>query len=175
MSRGPGRIEQAIAKTFEDHQEETFDVEELARIVYPGINRIEKKHRVAVLRAARKVAWRMNWSYWYQEVPSAPAVFGNLLNVRSYGLAMVRSQYRWRPTTLDQHRARVDDPKSHDSRWAWIQPGGSWWLHVEINKAKANGDDDRAADLKRQLNRSLVPQFIRAGLRPPPEIMENAK
>ena len=60
MSRGPGRIEQAIATAFERHPQRSFTTDELVAIAYPGVRRIAKKHRVAVLRAAKHVAGR----YW---------------------------------------------------------------------------------------------------------------
>ncbi|CAH1653436.1 conserved hypothetical protein [Hyphomicrobiales bacterium] len=175
MSRGPGRVERIITSTFEGNPEGAFDVEELARLVYPGIEQVEKKHRVAVLRAARKVAHRMHWGYWHSSRPSGPAVFGNKLNLQSYGFARVRAGWRSPWDTMDDLRQRLIDPKAHGSRWEWIQPGGSWWLHVEMNKAKVAGDEAHFTDLHRQLNRLLVKEYIRAGLRPPPEIMENAK
>ena len=61
MTIGPGRIERAIAATFFAQPSMTFTVEELVVIAYPGLNRIEKKHRVAVRRAANKVAVREWW------------------------------------------------------------------------------------------------------------------
>jgi hypothetical protein len=61
MSRGPGRIERAIEETFTANPSETFTVDELVATAYPGTDEIEKKHRVAVIRAADKVAARLWW------------------------------------------------------------------------------------------------------------------
>ena len=55
MSRGPGRIERAIYDLFADHPEGAWTTEDLCRRVYPTANRIEKKHRVAVLRAVKTI------------------------------------------------------------------------------------------------------------------------
>ena len=60
MSRGPGRIERAIASAFAAEPDNAFTIGDLCIRVYPEIARgfalPEKKHRVAVLRAAKKVA-----------------------------------------------------------------------------------------------------------------------
>jgi hypothetical protein len=53
MSRGPGKIEQAIGEAFKSEPERTFGTDDLIAIAFPDINHVEKKHRVSVLRAAR--------------------------------------------------------------------------------------------------------------------------
>jgi len=76
----------------------------LSRPAYRGVNRIEKKHRVAVLRAADTVAKRLHWEKWkcertfqggYYEanVAGRGAVYVNMLDARSYGLGMLRICY----------------------------------------------------------------------------------
>ena len=60
MSRGPGRIERAIEAAFTAEPSRAFPVETLALVAFPGVNRLEKKHRIAVLRAAHKVAERLD-------------------------------------------------------------------------------------------------------------------
>ena len=55
MSRGPGRIERAIEALFASQAGRTFSTDELVEAAYRGVNRIEKKHRVAVLRAAKRL------------------------------------------------------------------------------------------------------------------------
>lgn len=67
MSRGPGRIERAIDAAFAAEPDGAFTVERLAGMAYPEAGRIERRHRVAVLRAARNVLerrpeWRMERS-----------------------------------------------------------------------------------------------------------------
>jgi hypothetical protein len=56
MSRGPGRIQRAITAAFERDPKRSFTTDELVELAYPGVRRIETKHRVAVLRAAWHVA-----------------------------------------------------------------------------------------------------------------------
>jgi hypothetical protein len=61
MSRGLGRVGRAIKAVFEAAPDDAFTVEELCRLIYPGISQVEKKHRVAVIRAAfRLYPWLMS-------------------------------------------------------------------------------------------------------------------
>ena len=55
MSRGPGPIQRAIRALFDAHPDLAFTTDELAEHCYPGVNAIERKHQIAVLRAAWKV------------------------------------------------------------------------------------------------------------------------
>jgi hypothetical protein len=57
MSKGPGRVERAIAGVFEAEPDNAFTIEDLCDRVYPR-EPVEKKHRVAVLRAAKNIAKR---------------------------------------------------------------------------------------------------------------------
>lgn len=63
MSRGPGRVETLLRHVFLDSPEGIFTTAELCRHVY-GRGRIEKKHRVAVLRALRSLARRSMPTLW---------------------------------------------------------------------------------------------------------------
>jgi hypothetical protein len=51
VSTGPGRVMRAIKTAFDRSPSATFTVADLARIVYPDAKRIERKHRVAIIRA----------------------------------------------------------------------------------------------------------------------------
>jgi hypothetical protein len=57
MSRGLGRIAQALLRIFNESPAETFRTSSLCRLVY-GVQRVEKKHRVSVLRAMRTLVSR---------------------------------------------------------------------------------------------------------------------
>jgi hypothetical protein len=141
MSRGLGRIERAIEALFTAEPSRTFSTDELVEVVYRGVNRIEKKHRVAVLRAADKVAKRSHWEKWkcertfqggYYEASLAGrgAVYVNMLDARSYGLGMLRICYdnaRESRSTAELE-AMLDDKD--------FAPGGSWWFAVEEAKIK---------------------------------------
>lgn len=61
MSRGPGHIERTLKALFATEPNAAFTTEELACRVYPHIKHVQKKHRVAVIRTAKKfLPWRMS-------------------------------------------------------------------------------------------------------------------
>src|SRR6516225_6738775 len=111
MSRGPGRIQRAIEAVFSNSPTETFTVEELAVIVYPGINRVEKKHRVAILRAAYASLDRTGWGAFGSARPGRHTVFFNWLDVRSYATARMRSDFLYYMHSPLEIVAMLDDPK----------------------------------------------------------------
>jgi hypothetical protein len=66
MSKGPGRIERAIEAAFAADPDNAFTTEELCeRAYFPAVNLIEKKHRVAVVRAGKRLAERMERFSWF--------------------------------------------------------------------------------------------------------------
>jgi hypothetical protein len=58
-------------------------VDELAAVAYPGINQVEKKHRVAVLRAAAAAAQTCGWWYGQAQQPGHSMIYGNPLDLSS--------------------------------------------------------------------------------------------
>ena len=107
MSRGPGRIERLIEATFADGPDLTFSTDELAAIAYPGLNRIEKKHRVATVRAAWAVAQRKWWTANRCDHTGHMLVFSNLTSARSMAAASIR---RRRVIDVDALEMLLDDP-----------------------------------------------------------------
>ena len=78
MSRGPGRIERAIKAAFDAEPTRVFTTEHLCTRVYPGVASIEKKHRVSLIRAAKRVVQREpNWRITRTHLPGAPFLFFN--------------------------------------------------------------------------------------------------
>ena len=76
MSRGPGRIERAVKGAFDAQPNHTFTTDELCACVFVGIQRIEKKHRVSLIRAAKRVVAReRHWRMTRASKPGAPLVF----------------------------------------------------------------------------------------------------
>jgi hypothetical protein len=55
MSRGPGRLERAIRALFDANPDLAFVTDELCEHCYPDARPIQRKHQVAVLRAAWNV------------------------------------------------------------------------------------------------------------------------
>jgi hypothetical protein len=78
MSRGPGRVERAIKAAFDAEPTRVFTTEYLCTHVYAGATKIEKKHRVSLIRAAKRVLQREhNWRMTRTHMPGAPFVFFN--------------------------------------------------------------------------------------------------
>src|SRR5579872_2150128 len=105
MSRGPGRIERAIRTLFDANPELAFVTEELCEHCYPGVA-VEKRHQVAVLRAARSIIkddpdWRMVRG----DGPGSPAVFCNCANLQSYTLGQAMAHY-WNYLSRFEKRER---------------------------------------------------------------------
>lgn len=149
MSRGPGRIERAIEAAFRAEPSRAFTVEALALVVFRGINRIEKKHRVAVLRAAHSVAERSGWRVMREGGLS----FYNPVELRSYAQAMLRFHARGdtaRGITagLERNLYALDDPSIKVDWRQYMEPGSSWWEVVEIERCRRSGDHARADELQ---------------------------
>jgi hypothetical protein len=78
MSRGPGRVERAIKAAFDAEPTRVFTTEYLCSHVYAGTTKIEKKHRVSLIRAAKRVLQREhNWRVTRTHMPGAPFLFFN--------------------------------------------------------------------------------------------------
>jgi hypothetical protein len=58
MSAGPGHVMRTIMATIAANPRQAFTVDDLCDRAFPGANRIEKKHRVAVIRALDGIATR---------------------------------------------------------------------------------------------------------------------
>jgi len=155
MSRGPGRIQRAIEHAFRQHPSATYAVDELVLIAYPGLNRVEKKHRVATIRAADTVAKDLGWQGMRADRPGHPVIYGNQLDLRSYATWNMRRDFIEGALTAERIEAALDDPKAWHSRWSWVQPGGAWWQRVEINRARAAGDNAVADAMIAKLNASV--------------------
>jgi hypothetical protein len=163
MSRGPGKIEQAIETTFTRFPDQTFSTTELGPIAYPGINRIEKKHRVSIIRAADKVAKRIAWVGFRTEAPAGEMVYYNLLNVRSYGLGRLRTNFLNYGYTLHELEERLDNPDVRNSEWSHKQPGGVWAMHVDLRKADLAGNLAEGERLREELRHILESRMRAAG------------
>ena len=160
MSRGPGRIERAIAAILDAEADNAFTTEDLCERVYSGVNRVEKKHRVAVLRAANKLVKRRdNTGCQRCENLGGSRVYFNIDNVMSYAMARLKTDQfnhyrsnddRWFTPSALLRRHRPDRfQKGHVYRWhrsseaelraelaeggrnhKHVVPGGVWWKHT---------------------------------------------
>jgi hypothetical protein len=162
MSKGPGRIERAIEALFKAKPNDAFSTVELCDHVYAGINRVERKHRVAVTRAANKVCARMpDWGTYQSWRRGAELIFHNRASIMSYALARKKAD-AWEWDTDKSIRADLE-PGGSDHHL--IVEGGSWWLHVKLHIADRDGDrSERAEALRREYDEvrasyNLPPQY----------------
>jgi hypothetical protein len=94
MSRGPGRIERELQRIFfAARLDNAFTTEELAERLYPGAT-IGKKHRVAIIRAARALSKRPGYEdlhSWHGENLGRTHVWFNRANVMSHAMASLKA------------------------------------------------------------------------------------
>jgi hypothetical protein len=152
-TRGRGRLQKAIEAAFRQNPSKTYSVEELAPIAYPELGEIEKKHRVAILRAASAASEACGWCYRCAERPGHPMIYGNPTDLRSYATWHMRLDCLTGDMAPDQLATAFDDP--NDAAWKRVQPGGAWWCHVEIYNARAAGDAERAKQVEEELAASI--------------------
>jgi hypothetical protein len=146
MSRGPGYVERAIEELFTSSPTQAFSTDELVAAVYPGVNRIEKKHRVAVLRAADKVAKRLRWEKqqcerfgWGGE--GRGSIYFNKLDVHSYAIGRMRADFVHAGESVSALETRIAPDGDHAE---YVAHGGSWWIHVQQFKIEAGIPVDAA-------------------------------
>jgi hypothetical protein len=128
-----------IEALFAQKPSDTFSTDELVEHVFRGVNRIEKKHRVAVLRAADNVAKRLgHWAKWKCErtfqhnMSGRGAIYANVLDVHSYAIGRLRTDFLYR----DQSIAALETMLQTGDKARFIARGGAWWIHVEQHKAE---------------------------------------
>jgi hypothetical protein len=140
MSRGPGRIERSIRELFDANPDLAFVTDELCEHCYPGVRPIERKHQIAVLRAARNVLKAdPNWT--------AKRECGDQGN-------------RWKFYNRDSGESRLRGlrPKSKQPvphEWEWVNFGPGFGRarrkvprepHEAVSDTRARKRDDRAQD-----------------------------
>jgi hypothetical protein len=175
MSRGHGKVQRAILAAFAAEPDRAFLLSELCEQIYSGRNRIEKKHRNAVARAARAIP---SIDHMRRETLGSELVFYDPLNVMSYAMARLKADalgpgaaYRnndYRPVKqriwhgVDITSWRRYDISSDQIFRQMLAPGGNhhkhvvtggaWWQHTEIRKALARGDEETAARLQAEMD-----------------------
>jgi hypothetical protein len=135
---GPEHIERVIESAFIDNPDSAFTTDELCRLVYPGLRRIERKHRAAVVPVAKKISERMGkHRTWFQaEQRGGPLVFFNHASVTSYALARLRAHlFSW---SWSEERLKAEiAPGGRDHHL--VVEGGAWWKHCQgyVDKQRA--------------------------------------
>jgi hypothetical protein len=158
MSKGPGRIERALADIFDRERDNAFTLEDLAERVWPGLTQLSKKHRVSLARAARNLGRRRpEIQGFHGENLGNALVFFRHDELLSYAMARLKADrfrgYRnkdrraldWRTTKNDNTlRRRLDDELYRKL----IGPSGAWRRDVDMFLAERDGDHGRLARLK---------------------------
>jgi hypothetical protein len=161
MSKGPGKIQRAVEALFIAQPDTAFTVEDLATASFPGINHIEKKHRVSVLRAAAKASVRTGWSHMTAEALGGMAIFFNQRSTRSYVLAKARARFP------DQDAATLSEwlesgRKSNgaiEKLRANGKPGEAYDLHVRLFIAQLGGEEEAIESLRRQIDAKAIEKY----------------
>ena len=163
MSRGFGIIQCAIVAVFIAEPDNGLLLSELCERVYRGINRIEKKHRVAVARAAYRIPWL---AHMKRETLGCEVVFYNPASALAYGMARLKSdnfsryerhndpRFQWKePRSEADFRAMLASGRDHHK---YVVEGGAWWRHAKKEYAKCSGDDKTYQRLKNEQNKELA-------------------
>lgn len=166
MSRGPGKVERAIEAAFASRPDDIWPLGELAEAVYRGINRVEKKHRVAVGRAARNVCARKRWTWVIPLRMGAENVYYNLASLRSYCIGRMHGFWELSAdiTTRDLCDAfdGLDAPLA--AKWfveknaSYWQEGGVWQDHVHWEQLRQSGREDEARRLEAEWEERTAPE-----------------
>lgn len=154
MSKGPGQIQRALEALFIAHPDTAFTVEDLATASFPGINQIEKKHRVSVLRAAAKACGRNGWSYVNAEALGGMAIFFNQRSTKSYVLAKARARFPDRDAATlsgwlegeEESNGVIEKLRTNG------QPGEAYDLHVQLFTAQLDGDEEAIETARRKID-----------------------
>ena len=150
MSRGPGHIEQAIAGVLDAKPDDAFTTEDLCRVVYPHAKQVEKKHRVAVLRAVGRLQ-RDTLDCLTSKHLGGTCVYFNRTSVQSYAMAWLKAHeyYASADLRIYDHMIKSEAElramlKPGGNHHEYVQPGGALWRHVQswIAELAARRDKD---------------------------------
>ena len=159
-------MQRAIMAAFESEPDNAFLLSELCERAYPRIKQIQRKHRVAVARAAKTIK---TIDSIQRQTLGRELVFYDPLNVMSYAMAQLKSDF------IDGEDYRNNDPRKAQLRkrskrkatteqdlrkrlalgerqHKHIVKGGAWWRHTEIERAKKRGDRKTLKRLQAQQN-----------------------
>jgi hypothetical protein len=94
-SLGPEHIEREIKAALTANPDNAFTTDDLCDRVYPGLKRVERKHRAAIIPIAKKVCERLgeHWDWWRSEMRGGMFVFWNRTSVTSYAMARLKSDF----------------------------------------------------------------------------------
>jgi hypothetical protein len=165
MSRGPGSIERGISAAFAAEPNNAFTTDDLCRRAFPRVKRADKKHRVAVLRAAQK---RPELRWLRSDHLGGQCVFFDPYSLMSYAMAQLKggrglgfASYNNNDDRILDHR-RVSEADLRASllpggvNHKMIVPGGPWSDHVAMWIARRDGDKETVDRLEAKRRDALV-------------------
>ena len=127
-----GKLQQAIKAVFEAQPDNALLLSELCERAYRGVNRIEKKHRVAIARAVQGIP---ELKHMRRETLGGELVVYNPCNVMRYGMARLKADCCGRYERHSDPRFTWKQPRSEADFRAMLAPGGSHHKHVELGGA----------------------------------------
>ena len=164
MSRGSGRIERAIIEAFKDDPDNAFTVAELYDRIYPVSLWFDKKHRVAIIRAATSLKRRwpdLGWTY--SGNLGGQKVFFDAANIMSWAMARLKADELENYDNQDRRTRRWTNGASEDELYAslleggknhdCIIEGGPWRRHRDMWIAERDGDTARLQELQAEQDR----------------------
>ena len=160
MSKGLGHVGRSKVKGFRDQSKSPcFCTVEghVCERVYGG--KSSRAERVAVLRAVKGLAARrpdlgIKGVRGEFSGRGRPMTFFNRYRVLSYAMGRLKDDnflpWCWKPEA--ELRARLA-PGGRDRHW--VEPGGAWWRHTEMEIAKRDGDHEKLARLEAEQERVM--------------------
>ena len=134
MSRGAGRVEQAILHLFSVNGQ-SYTVEDLFHHAYSDAPQLERKHRVAIKRAASNACLKTGWMTWRRDSRGRGYIYYDPCDVLSYASARLKGEDYWyqsrgcssNPTTDAEIYSRLKEGGRHYDR---IAEGGTCLLYT---------------------------------------------
>lgn len=155
MSAGPGRIMRSIALIVDEEREDAHTIDELCARVYVG-EIIEKKHRVAAIRAMKNVvAQNKELRLGAAGSRGSPLIIFRPCELLSY--AMFRLLHTYGPYKSKAVLRATIQPGG--TNYHWTQPGGAWEREVQLAIAERDADHKAAHRIRESIDAELA-QFM---------------
>lgn len=154
MSKGPGRVERAIEQAFNETKGDYFTTEELFEVVYPDAFSMERKHRVAIMRAVKTVCERTGWEIMRAEIRGNAAVFIKPTDLISYATGRKKAGMEWEWSLSRQEIRDRFTPSGSDRHL--IEEGGAWFRFVQMARAKRDGDEETLSRLEAEYDADIA-------------------
>jgi hypothetical protein len=157
MSKGLGHVGRAILAAFEDEADNAFTTEELCELVYVG--NPSRAERVAVLRAVKNLAARrpdlgIKGVRGEFAGRGRPMTFFNRYRVLSYAMARLKED-NFRPWLWKSEAELRAELMPGGRHYEYVQPGGSWVCHTEMEIAKRDGNHEKLEQLEAEQERVM--------------------